>query len=167
VIVVLRRFAPRVPGVLVAVVGSILAVTLFGVDVHVVGTLPSGLPELSLPSASWAQFGTLAAGALGITLVSLTDTISTATAFAARTGQEVRGSREMLAIGAANVTVAFFSGFPVSTSGSRTAVALQAGARTPSGCCWWPRPGCCATCRSRPSPRWSSRPRCPWPTCPG
>ena len=70
------------------------------------------------------------AGALGIALVSLADTISTASAFAARTGQEVHGNQEMAGIGAANLAAGFFQGFPVSTSGSRTAVAERAGART-------------------------------------
>jgi MFS superfamily sulfate permease-like transporter len=72
----------------------------------------------------------LVAGALGIALVALTDTISTASAFAARTGQEVDGNGEMVGIGAANVAAGFFQGFPVSTSGSRTAVAERAGAKT-------------------------------------
>jgi MFS superfamily sulfate permease-like transporter len=63
-------------------------------------------------------------------LVSLTDTISTSSAFAARTGQEVDGDAEMVGIGAANLAASLFQGFPVSTSGSRTAVAEQSGART-------------------------------------
>ena len=70
------------------------------------------------------------AGALGIALVSLTDTISNSTAFAARSGQEVRGNQEMIGIGAANLAVGFFQGFPVSTSGSRTAVAERSGSKT-------------------------------------
>ncbi len=72
----------------------------------------------------------LVVAAFGIALVSLTDTISTASSFAARTGQEVDGSREMIGIGAANLAAGLFQGFPVSTSGSRTAVAEQAGAKT-------------------------------------
>jgi MFS superfamily sulfate permease-like transporter len=72
----------------------------------------------------------LVAGALGIVLVALTDTISTASSFAARTGQEIDGNGEMIGIGAANVAAGFFQGFPVSTSGSRTAVAEQSGAKT-------------------------------------
>jgi MFS superfamily sulfate permease-like transporter len=60
----------------------------------------------------------------------LTDTISTASSFAARTGQEVRGNQEMIGIGAANIAASLFQGFPVSTSGSRTAVAQQSGARS-------------------------------------
>ena len=51
-------------------------------------------------------------------------------AFAARAGQEVDGNVEMVGIGAANIAAGFFQGFPVSTSGSRTAVAEQAGAKT-------------------------------------
>ena len=72
----------------------------------------------------------LLAGAAGIALVSLTDTISTSSAFAARTGQEVDGNGEMIGIGAANIAASFFQGFPVSTSGSRTAVAERSGAKT-------------------------------------
>jgi len=72
----------------------------------------------------------LAAGALGIALVSLADTISTSSSFAARTGQEVDGDQEMIGIGAANLAAGLFQGFPVSTSGSRTAVAERAGARS-------------------------------------
>lgn len=62
--------------------------------------------------------------------MSLTDTISNASAFAARTGQEVRGNQEMAGVGVANLAAGLFQGFPVSTSGSRTAVAERAGART-------------------------------------
>src|SRR6266702_4177174 len=72
----------------------------------------------------------LLAGALGIAVVSLADTISTASAFAARTGQEIHGNQEMIGIGAANLAAGLFQGFPVSTSGSRTAVAERAGAKT-------------------------------------
>ena len=97
--------------------------------VSLVGTLPKGFPPLTFPSPV-SDLPLLFAGALGIALVALTDTISTASAFAARTGQEVNGDGEMIGIGAANVAAGFFQGFPVSTSGSRTAVAEQAGAKT-------------------------------------
>ncbi|WP_433383837.1 SulP family inorganic anion transporter [Actinoplanes sp. CA-142083] len=133
VIVALRRWVPRAPGVLIAVVLSILALVAFGLEDHgvdTVGALPQGLPSFELPSFDLSDLGVLAGGALGIALVSLTDTISTASAFAARTGQEVRGNQEMVGIGAANIAASFFQGFPVSTSGSRTAVAQQSGSRT-------------------------------------
>jgi MFS superfamily sulfate permease-like transporter len=63
-------------------------------------------------------------------LVALADTMSTASSFAARRGERVHGNQEMVGIGTANIAAGFFHGFPVSTSGSRTAVAYQAGARS-------------------------------------
>jgi high affinity sulfate transporter 1 len=129
----LGRLVPKVPAVLVAVVVSILVANAFDLadrGVSLVGPLPQGFPPLTVPSVAWSEMALLVAGAVGIALVSLTDTISTSSAFAARTGQEVDGNREMIGIGAANLGAGLFQGFPVSTSGSRTAVAEQAGART-------------------------------------
>ncbi len=94
------------------------------------GPLPEGFPPFTIPTVPLGDLALLFAGALGIALVSLTDTISTSSAFAARTGDQVDGDREMIGIGAANIAAGFFQGFPVSTSGSRTAVAWQNGAKT-------------------------------------
>ena len=132
-IVVLQRWLPKVPAVLIAVVLAIAASTVFHLADHgvsLVGVLPKGFPPLTIPSVRLSDLGPLFAGALGIALVSLADTISTASAFAARTGQEVRGNGEMIGIGAANLAAGLFQGFPVSTSGSRTAVAERSGAKT-------------------------------------
>jgi high affinity sulfate transporter 1 len=131
-ILALGHWLPRIPGVLAAVLIAIAAAAVFNLADHgvsLVGTLPQGLPPLTWPNPV-SDLPLLVAGALGIALVALTDTISTASAFAARTGQEVDGSGEMIGIGAANVAAGFFQGFPVSTSGSRTAVAEQSGAKT-------------------------------------
>jgi high affinity sulfate transporter 1 len=131
-ILVLGRVLPRVPAVLVAVVVAIAASGAFDLGSHgvsLVGTLPEGFPPLTVPNPV-SDLPLLLAGALGIVLVALADTISTASAFAARTGQEINGNGEMIGIGTANVAAGFFQGFPVSTSGSRTAVAEQAGAKT-------------------------------------
>ncbi len=132
-ILVLQRWLPKVPAVLIAVVLAIAAARVFHLADHgvsLVGVLPKGFPPLTIPSVRLADLGPLFAGALGIALVSLADTISTASAFAARSGQEVRGNGEMIGIGAANLAAGLFQGFPVSTSGSRTAVAERAGAKT-------------------------------------
>ena len=132
-ILVLQRWLPKVPAVLIMVVLAIAATSVFSLAEHgvsLVGELPKGFPPLTLPHVGLADLGPLFAGALGIALVSLADTISTATAFAARTGQEIDGNGEMLGIGAANLAAGLFQGFPVSTSGSRTAVAERAGAKT-------------------------------------
>src|SRR5499433_1421642 len=132
-ILVLQRWLPKVPAVLIMVVLAIAATSVFSLAEHgvsLVGELPKGFPPLTLPHVGLADLGPLFAGALGIALVSLADTISTATAFAARTGQEIDGNGEMLGIGAANLAAGLFQGFPVSTSGSRTAVAERAGAKS-------------------------------------
>jgi high affinity sulfate transporter 1 len=132
-ILVLQRWLPKVPAVLIMVVLAIAATSVFHLADHgvsLVGVLPKGFPPLTIPHVRASDLGPLFAGALGIALVSLADTISTASAFASRTGQEIRGNQEMLGIGAANLAAGLFQGFPVSTSGSRTAVAERAGAKT-------------------------------------
>ncbi len=133
VVLVLQRWLPKVPAVLVMVVLAIAATSVFHLadrGVSLVGVLPKGFPPLTIPSVGLDDLGPLFAGAVGIALVSLADTISTASAFAARTGQEIRGNQEMIGIGAANLAAGLFQGFPVSTSGSRTAVAERSGAKT-------------------------------------
>ena len=132
-LLILPRFTRRVPAVLITVVLSTLAVALFDLTdkgVTTVGSLPQGLPRPQFPSVALNDIGTLLAAAIGITLVSLADTIATSTSFAAKRGDEVNASQEMIGIGAANAFSGLFQGFPVSTSGSRTAVAEQAGAKS-------------------------------------
>ena len=133
VLLVLPRFTRRLPAVLVAVVGATIASAAFGLaaeGVATVGVLPQGIPRPSVPWTSFEDLGPLLLGAVGITLVSLTDTIATASSFAARRGDEVDPNQEMVAMGAANLTAGLFQGFAVSTSASRTAVAEQAGAKS-------------------------------------
>ena len=133
VVVVLQRWLPKVPAVLVMVVLAIGVSSIFQLDEHgvsLVGELPQGFPPLTIPTVQWGDLPLLAAGALAIAVVSLADTISTASSFAARTGQQINGNQEMVGIGAANLAAGMFQGFAVSTSASRTAVAERAGART-------------------------------------
>jgi MFS superfamily sulfate permease-like transporter len=132
-IILLQHVLPRVPAVLVAVVVSIVAANLFELAAHgvsLVGGLPKGFPPFTIPNVHASDLALLVGGAFGIAVVSLTDTISTASAFAARQGAVVDGNKEMIGIGTSNIAAGFFQGFPVSTSGSRTAVAEQAGAKT-------------------------------------
>lgn len=132
-ILVLQRLWPVFPGVLAAVLLSITAVVVLDLDEHgvkVVGELPSGFPPFTIPTVPLGDLTVLAAGAFGIALVSLTDTISTASVFADKTDTEIDGSREMVGVGVASIAAGLFQGFPVSTSGSRTAVAFQSGAKT-------------------------------------
>jgi MFS superfamily sulfate permease-like transporter len=108
-------------------------VSVFGLTskgVTTVGSLPQGFPRPEIPSVDLGDVGALLAAAVGITLVSLADTIATSTSFAARRGDEVNASQEMIGIGAANAFAGLFQGFPISTSGSRTAVAEKSGAKS-------------------------------------
>ena len=130
VLLFLPRFTRRIPAVLVAVVGATVVTGLFDLDISTVGTLPEGLPRPSLPWTSVSDVAPMLVAAVGITLVSLTDTIATSTAFSARRGEELKPNQEMIGIGTANIAAGFFQGFAVSTSSSRTAVADQTGAKS-------------------------------------
>jgi high affinity sulfate transporter 1 len=130
VLLLLPRLTRRLPAVLVAVVGATVVTAYFDLDVATVGALPEGLPRPAVPWTGWEDVLPLLVAAVGITLVSLTDTIATSTSFAARRGEEVDPNQEMIGIGTANIAAGFFQGFAVSTSSSRTAVAYQSGARS-------------------------------------
>lgn len=129
-----RRWAPRLPGVLVAVAGSTLAVALFDLDsrmqISVVGMLPQGLPAFRIPDVTVSDYASLASGALAIALVSIADMSVLSRIFALREGYYVDENQELIALGIANVATGFFQGFSVSSSASRTPVAESAGART-------------------------------------
>ena len=128
-ILLLNRLLPKVPSILIVVVLAAVAVNALDLESHGVGTvcvIPQGIPPFTVPMVSWNDVPPLFLGALAIAVVALADTMSTASAFAARRGEQVRGNQEMIGIGAANIAAGFFQGFPVSTSGSRTAVAEQA-----------------------------------------
>lgn len=132
-ILLLQRYLPKLPSVLIAVVAAIIAATAFSLEakgVVLVGVLPQGLPSFTIPQVGWSDLLPLIGGALGIALVALADTISVASAFAERQGDELDGNREMVGLGVANLAAGLFQGFPVSTSGSRTAVAEQSGSKT-------------------------------------
>jgi high affinity sulfate transporter 1 len=133
IILGLRRWAPRSPAILFAVLAAILVTSLLNLPAHgvdIVGTLPQGFPLPQLPLVSLSDLPILIATAFGISLVAIGDTISTSAGFASRQGLEIDANQELGGIGAANVLAGFFQGFPISTSGSRTAVAEQSGAKT-------------------------------------
>jgi len=133
VILLCRRFAPRVPGAVLALAGSMLAVLLLGLDrqgVALVGRIPTGLPDLSLPLLSLADFDALLPVALVAALLSFSDTMITARAFGARHGTRVDADQELLGLGAANLVSGLSQGLPISASDTRTAVAEAAGSRT-------------------------------------
>jgi high affinity sulfate transporter 1 len=129
----LKRWRPRFLGILVAVVVAIGLSALLNLaekGVSVIGVLPQGFPLPAFPSVPLSDLPLLTAAALGVALVAIGDTISVSAGFAARRGYDVDSNQELVGIGSANLLAGVFSGFPVSTSGSRTAVAEQSGAKT-------------------------------------
>jgi sulfate permease, SulP family len=133
VIIALRRVAPRVPPALVTVVAAIaasLALRLEDRGVAVVGAFPSGLPALALPSVNWHDIHTLLPAAVGIALLTYTEGILLARAFAARNGYEVSPNQELTALGLADVCSGLFQGFSVTGSQARTTINDSAGGRT-------------------------------------
>ena len=133
VIWLLKRY-PRIPGVLLAVTGATLVAGLFHLDqtadVKVLGSLPQGLPSLTLPWISLADIQTVIIGGCAIALVSFADTSVLSRVYAAKTRTYVDPNQEMIGLGAANLAAGFFQGFPISSSSSRTPVAEASGAKT-------------------------------------
>ena len=134
IIVVFKRVLPKVPGVLVAVVGATAAVGVFDLaeraGLSVVGVLPQGLPPFTIPSVTASDIGTLVIGAVGIAIIAFADTSVLSRTFALRGGYEVDPDQELVALGAANIASGLFQGFAISSSSSRTPVAAEAGAKT-------------------------------------
>jgi sulfate permease, SulP family len=128
----LRRFAPAVPGSLAAVLLGIALVELLGLgdELDIVGEVDSGLPSLGLPDADLADYGNLAAGAVGIMLVGFAEGLGAAKTYAAREHYDIDPNRELLGLGGANVAAGLSSGMVVNGSLSKTAVNASAGARS-------------------------------------
>lgn len=130
---VLRRFAPRFPGPLLAIAAGILVAYAFDLQsrgVQLVGAFPRALPTFALPSPGAISIEDFARGTVAILLVSFGSGIITARSFAAKNRYEVDANRELIGFGAANIASGLFSGFPVSSSDSRTAVNDAMGGRT-------------------------------------
>jgi high affinity sulfate transporter 1 len=130
-LVVLERFAKRLPAPLVAVAAGIAGARLLGLEargVELVGRIPTGLPSLSLPDPSLAAG--LWAGAVGIALMSFTETVAAGRAFARSDEPLPRANRELFATGIANAAGAFLGAMPSGGGTSQTAVNRLAGARS-------------------------------------
>jgi len=129
----LRAVSPRFPAALVVVVAAIVAsaaLDLADDGVAVVGAVPAGLPDISLPGTSFGDITTLIPAAIGLFLVTLADGILTARAYAGKRNESIDASQELVALGVANATAGISQGMPVGVSGSRTA--LNDSLRAPS-----------------------------------
>jgi len=134
-----RRFLPRFPYMIVAmVIGSLAALvlnTFYGGEsltgIRTVGALPAGLPPLSLPDFSWQALRAMAAPALIITMLALTEAVSIGRAIATRSEQRIDGNQEFVGQGLSNLVGSFFSAYAASGSFNRSGVNYESGARTP------------------------------------
>src|SRR6516162_859487 len=123
---------PHVPGLLLAVLLATAAVVAFGLGRHgisVVGPIPAGVPAPSLPRLGVHDLQELVLPAFTVLIVGFSDDVLTARSFERR-GETIVANRELLALGVANVGSGLLRGFPVSSSASRTAVAVATGSRT-------------------------------------
>ncbi len=132
-LLVARRFRPHAPSALIAVILSVLAVSLLDLGAHgvaVVGEVQTGMVSLSLPTISLAKVTSLLPGALAIALLGYSVSLSVATVGAQDTGEEIDPDQELLALGMANLGASLSSGFVVCGSLSRGVVTRRAGGQT-------------------------------------
>ncbi len=131
VLIGMERFVPRAPAPLVAIAAGIAGASALGLQSHgveVVGRIPQGLPSFTMPD--FALAARLWPGALGIALMSFTETVASGRAFARSDEPTPRPNRELLATGLANLGGAFLGSMPAGGGTSQTAVNRLAGART-------------------------------------
>ena len=134
-ILLLKRWNEKIPGILVVVVLGILAVYLLGLEkngVQIVGDIPGGMPSFSLPEFSWPKVKGLFSTAIAIALIGYTEAISIGKAIEEKKDTEtIDPNKELLALGSANILGSFFQSYLASASFSRSAINHTAGAKTP------------------------------------
>lgn len=132
-LILLKKFAPKLPGILITVVLSIVISWLIGYDEmggKIVAEIKSGLPAFVIPTIESEHVSALFLPALMIALLSFVEAFSIAKAVASRTRQHLSADQEMVGKGLANLVAGVTQGYSVSGSFSRTAVAFDAGAKT-------------------------------------
>uniref|UniRef100_UPI0025B8E2F1 SulP family inorganic anion transporter n=1 Tax=Aquisalimonas sp. TaxID=1872621 RepID=UPI0025B8E2F1 len=124
----LSKLAP-----MVAVLGVAGLIAAFGLEgrLHVVGSLPAGLPQLVWPELDPSLAAQLLLPALVIGLIGFVESVAIAQAFARQHGQRIDPDAELRGLGAANVASALSGAFPVAGGFSRTVINAEGGARTP------------------------------------
>lgn len=130
-IFLMKRVMPRAPGVLIAVLAATVVAHVSPLHgIATVGTLPAGAPVAHLPVVSVADLGALASGAVAVALVSFADISMLSRALSARSDETPDRNQELVALGAANLLAGMMQGCAVSSSASRTPVAIAAGAQS-------------------------------------
>lgn len=135
VILLLRRYAPRAPALLIAVAGAALVVALLHLPVETIGSrfggVPRSLPAPGLPEISMQRFIALIPAALSFALLGSIESLLSAVVADGMTGRRHRSNSELFAQGLANVGSALFGGMCVTGTIARTATNVRSGARTP------------------------------------
>ncbi len=133
IILGIKRFAPRIPGILCAVVLTTVASWYFNLEsmgVKVIGVVPGGLPKIEVPALVWAEWLKLIPVAVAISIIGFMESISIAKSMAGQTRQRLDPNQELIGQGLANIISGFNQGCPVSGSFARSAVNFGAGAKT-------------------------------------
>ena len=134
-IIILRRLAPRLPGFLIAVVTSSLAVALLNLPVDTVGSrfpdMPAGLPMPVFPDISFAKVGAVLPSAFTIAFLAGIEALLSAVVADGMAGTRHRSNQELIGQGVANLGSALFGGLPATGAIARTATNIRSGAKTP------------------------------------
>jgi len=133
VVAVAHRVAHKLPGALVALIGSTVLVGVLGLHsrgVVVLGSFAHGAPRLGLVGLSWSALGSIAPIAGVVALVVLSQSAATTRAFADQGGYEVDVGRDFVGVGAGSIMAGLVGSFPVNASPPRTAIVVSAGGRT-------------------------------------
>ena len=131
--IVLKRWLPKIPNVLAAVAATTLLswwIGFEGMGGKVVGVVPDGLPPMALPTFDFDTMVKLMVVAVAISIIGFMEAISIAKAMAARTRQRLDANQELVGQGLGNIFSSLSSGYAVSGSFSRSAVNINAGAVT-------------------------------------
>ena len=133
IIRLLKRFAPRIPGALVALVMMTVLVAALQLEqkgVKVLGQIPAGLPTLTIPQVTLGDFGKLLPAALALCGITLAEGLLLGRSYAQKRGYSIDSDQEMFAFGASNLASGLTGGFAVGSSASRTAAMDSNGARS-------------------------------------
>jgi SulP family sulfate permease len=135
IIIILRKLAPKLPGFLIAVVVSSVAVALLKLPVDTIGSrfpdIPAGLPMPSLPDISFTKINAVLPSAFTIAFLAGIEALLSAVVADGMTGTRHRSNQELIGQGIANLGSAFFGGLPATGAIARTATNIRSGAKTP------------------------------------
>lgn len=135
VIVLTRRFVPRIPGPVVGVVLASVAVWAFGLDVETIGSrfggIPSSLPSLVIPTVTLEQVRVLLPDAMTIALLAGIESLLSCVVADGMTGDKHNSNVELAAQGTANIASVLFGGIPATGAIARTVTNIRSGGRTP------------------------------------